>query len=188
MKIRRNQIIVTSTLVIALTLLLIHVIGCAKTHDEVIIVTPETAESTTISTAETTTAKSFVTTTSSQIAPPQTEPPTIEAIITMAEIITTISVQAEPVTPRTRTTSAPIEQLTPDSTTYIDGQKYAWDPVIGWIMSSGDGTVIIMNVESDGRMYEGGWGSGDSGQAVAETRVFEVSENAIGIDFNDFRD
>jgi cytoskeletal protein RodZ len=58
-----------------------------------------------------------------------------------------------------QTSPAPSEQLIPDSTTYIDGQKYAWDPVIGWIRSSGDGCMIIMDVVDygDRELYEGGW-------------------------------
>lgn len=50
------------------------------------------------------------------------------------------------------------EQHVPDATTYIDGQLHVWNPVLGWVRSSGDGEVIIMDVESDGEMYEGGWG------------------------------
>jgi hypothetical protein len=65
--------------------------------------------------------------------------------------------------------------------------KYVWHPDFGWVKSSGSGYVIIMEVESDGRMYEGGWGSGDSGQAVEETRGFEENEDAIVINFDDFR-
>jgi hypothetical protein len=93
-----------------------------------------------------------------------TEPPVIEVTLApvevpnerVREIIEQNDVQIAPPA-RAQTSPPPSEQRSPTATTFIDGQKYTWDPVIGWIRSSGDGRVIIMDVESNGESYEGGW-------------------------------
>jgi hypothetical protein len=95
---------------------------------------------------------------------PKSEPEPVEAEVTLAPvdvpdesvmgILEEYNIEVVPDT-KPQTTPAPEEQRPPDATTYIDGEKYVWDPVIGWIHSSGDGAVIIMDVEDDGRRYEG---------------------------------
>jgi len=77
--------------------------------------------------------------------------------VIIAEILEENNVQIVPATEMTQTAPPPSEQHTPNSTTYINGQKHTWNPILGWVKSSGDGQVIVMDVESDGEMYEGGW-------------------------------
>lgn len=68
------------------------------------------------------------------------------------------NVEVAPVIPPTpQTQPAPEEQHATNEVTYIDGQKYVWNNVLGWVKDSGDGYVIIMDVESNGEMYDGGW-------------------------------
>lgn len=68
------------------------------------------------------------------------------------------NVEVAPVNPPTpQAQPAPEEQQSPNEVTYIDGQKYVWNNVLGWIKDSEDGYVIIMDVESNGESYEGGW-------------------------------
>ena len=133
-----------------------------------------TAESSTVATSDSTDSEAVTTQPPvTQSQSPQTrqsgnsntEPSVIE--ITLApvevpnrrirEIIEQNDVQVAPPATQVRTSPPPSEQRSPTATTYIDGQKYTWDPVIGWIRSSGDGQVIIMDVEDDGRRYDGGW-------------------------------
>jgi hypothetical protein len=94
-----------------------------------------------------------------------TEPPVIEVTLApvevpnerVREIIEQNDVQVVPPAVRVQTTPAPSEQRRPNSVTVIDGQKYVWHPDFGWVPDYGEGTVIIMDVESDGESYEGGW-------------------------------
>jgi len=62
------------------------------------------------------------------------------------------------------TTTAPKPQTTPATepdgpkpgdTKIIDGKKHIWHPDFGWVDASREGTVIVMDVEDDGRRYEG---------------------------------
>jgi flagellar basal body-associated protein FliL len=93
-----------------------------------------------------------------------TEPVVIEVTLALVEvpnervreIIEQNDVQIAPPA-RTQTSPPPSEQRSPTATTVIDGQKHVWDPIFGWIPDYGEGTVIIMDVEDDGRRYEGGW-------------------------------
>jgi hypothetical protein len=74
----------------------------------------------------------------------------------VSSILEERDVQVTP--PRATQTSPPQEeQRSPSATTYIDGRLHTWNPVLGWVSSTGDSGVIIMDVESDGEMYEGGW-------------------------------
>jgi len=112
-------------------------------------------------TPPTTTAPPPVTT-----APPETPTNTEDRMLAPVEIPSEeileileehdIQVVAPPPQP-TQTAPPASEQRSPDSTTYIDGQLHVWDPILGWIRSSGDGQVTIMDVEDDGRRYDGGW-------------------------------
>jgi hypothetical protein len=94
-----------------------------------------------------------------------TEPPVIEVTLApveipnerVREIIEQNDVQVAPPAVRVQTTPAPSEQRRPNSVTVMDGQKYVWHPDFGWVPDYGEGTVIIMDVEDDGRRYEGGW-------------------------------
>jgi len=94
-----------------------------------------------------------------------TEPPVVEITLApvevpderVAAILEENDVQVVPPAEPMQTKPPRSEQRSPDTTTYINGQKYTWDPIICWIRSSGDGQMIIMDVEDDGRRYEGGW-------------------------------
>jgi len=94
-----------------------------------------------------------------------TEPPVVDVTLAPVEIpderareiIEENNVQVATNPPVARTSPPKKEQRPNNAVTYIDGQKYVWDPVIGWIRSSGDGRVDIMDVESDGERYDGGW-------------------------------
>ena len=94
-----------------------------------------------------------------------TEPPVIEITLapvevpneSVREIIEENNVQVVPETAAKQTLPPRTEQRPSNATKIIDGQKNVWDPVLGWIPDYGEGTVIIMDVESDGEMYEGGW-------------------------------
>ena len=77
-----------------------------------------------------------------------------ESVVAMLE---ENDVQVVPSTEAVQTTPPKAEQRKPDTTTFIDGQKHVWHPDFGWCPDYGEGQVIVMDVEDDGRRYEGGW-------------------------------
>jgi len=103
----------------------------------------------------------FVTTTT---LPATTTPPlaiTTSPATTTTSPVTTLSVTT-PTSPTSATmvtttppitTAPPIGEQRPSETTFIDGQKYVWNPVLGWCPDYGPGTVTIMDVESDGHSF-----------------------------------
>jgi|GEM_PF-3672998 len=169
-KTKINKIITLSGAVVVLMFALTLIIASTTDNNSVTENTPSTETTEPVSESVTTTELPITTTpprvptvTGSSQGNADTEPAVIEITLAPVEIpsedfIAIIEeygidiVVTEPVTQ-----TAPAEQRQPNETTYINGRKHTWNPVLGWVKSSGDSGVIVMDVESDGEMYEGGW-------------------------------
>jgi len=171
LKSKKIKITALSVSAVVLVFAIVLITSITKNHDEIIYDVPETtrfAELTVTESPKPNVIRRHPSITTSQTTSTEndseTEPPAIEVTLAPVEIpdervfviLEEHDVQVVDNPPIVQEVPAPEEQQPPDSVTYIDGQIYVWHPIFGWC-PGGDGTVIIMDVESNGEMYEGGW-------------------------------
>jgi len=119
----------------------------------------ETLPIVTTTTPQITTTEPNVTTT-----PPATTELPITTTTPPATTLPASTMTTPPITTTAATTTTtPSQPAMPDGAQGInedgnyykieDGQKYVWNPVVGWCFDNGPGTVTIMDAKSDGHRF-----------------------------------
>jgi len=73
------------------------------------------------------------------------------------DVIQQFDTEIDPASTTIIQTTPPPEAVPTEQIKYVDGVKYKWHPILGWSKSSGDGSTIIMEVESSGEYYDASW-------------------------------
>ena len=155
-----------ATFVLLITLVFITSVTTSpaldSTHEEVTVITTTATDEPTPMTVRN--RPTFTTSQAVENPSDVTEPAVIEITLApveipsgrVAEILEANDVQYVPSTGRAQS-APPKDKQQSDTISVIDGQKHVWHPDFGWVPDYGEGTVIVMDVEDDGRRYAGGW-------------------------------
>ncbi|MCL2076838.1 MAG: hypothetical protein FWH08_00325 [Oscillospiraceae bacterium] len=109
---------------------------------------------------ETTTPPATTTTAATTTPPPATEKDVVETLAPVStlsqerrEVMEENNIDVRQTEATQQTTPPPEAQREPMETTYIDGVKYVWHPIFGWV-ESGEGSTEIYDTPPSGEYYD----------------------------------